>query len=206
MITAAADTVAAPSSLEAIRALVGAIPDPEIPVISLAELGILRSVAWEDDRPVVTLTPTYSGCPATEAITEQVRAVLIDAGHPGAQVRIELAPAWSTDWISDSGRRKLRNYGIAPPHQTRARAEEAAGKEAGGKEAGDADPDHSVHPALSGAVRVLRFQPGRAADQPGCPRCDSPIVELLSAYGSTPCKSLYRCRSCGEPFDYFKPY
>ena len=172
MIALAADTAHVETPLELIRALVGAIPDPEIPVISLAELGILRNVAWEDDQPVVTLTPTYSGCPATEAITEQVRAVLRDAGHPRAQVRIELAPAWSTDWISDSGRRKLRIYGIAPPHQT----------------------------------RVLHFQPGRAADQPGCPRCDSPIVELLSAYGSTPCKSLYRCRSCGEPFDYFKPY
>ena len=163
--------------LERARALVGAIPDPEIPVVSLADLGILRAVDVVDGHIVVTLTPTYTGCPATEAIAQDARRVLAEGGFADARVRLTLSPPWTTDWISAEGRRKLREYGIAPP-----------GRRAEG-------PSHSP----------IRFFE-RAVDTPACPRCGATEVERLSAYGSTPCKSLYRCRACREPFDYFKPY
>src|SRR5690606_8252761 len=101
--------------LAAIRAVAAAIPDPEIPVVTLDDLGILRDVVMEDGAPVVHLTPTYSGCPATEAIAAQVREALDEAGFPDARVRTVLSPAWTTDWIGDEGRRKLAAYGIAPP-------------------------------------------------------------------------------------------
>ena len=110
---AAQDPVA--GRLAAIRALVAGIPDPEIPVVTLADLGILREVAVEDGVPSVVLTPTYSGCPATEAILAQVRETLAEAGFGDARVRIALSPAWTTDWIGEEGRRKLREFGIAPP-------------------------------------------------------------------------------------------
>src|SRR5690606_1121758 len=123
----------------------------------------------EDGAPVVLLTPTYSGCPATEAIAAQVREVLDEAGFPEARVRIVLAPAWSSDWISPAGRDKLLAWGIAPP-------------------------------------ACLSCETGAAAARPTCPRCRSAEVELLSRWGSTPCKAMYRCIACREPFDYFKPY
>jgi ring-1,2-phenylacetyl-CoA epoxidase subunit PaaD len=163
-------------TLQALRTAAGAVPDPEIPVLSIAELGILRDVRVADDgHPEVVLTPTYSGCPATEAIQQDVLATArtID---PDAQVVIELAPAWTTDWITETGRRKLAEYGIAPPRPTR-----------------------------SGPVPV---QLGRRPEQPEqpvrCPRCDSPNTELISRFGSTPCKALRRCLACAEPFDEFK--
>lgn len=174
----------APAALEALRAQVGAVPDPEIPVISLAELGILREVAALGGQVVVTLTPTYSGCPATEVIATQVREVLAAAGHPDAEVRLVLSPAWTTDWITEPGRRKLREYGIAPPAGNAAMAQPGAG-----------------------SGRVMKFHPRRIAPvNQACPRCESTNTEVLSQFGSTPCKALHRCRSCGEPFDYFKPY
>lgn len=153
--------------LAEIRAIVAAIPDPEIPVVTLADLGILRAVVMEDGAPLVLLTPTYSGCPATEAIAAQVREALRGAGFSDARVRTVLAPAWTTDWISEDARRKLREYGIAPP-------------------------------ACSAACG--------ARTPPACPRCRSAEVEMLSRWGSTPCKAHYRCLACREPFDYFKPY
>lgn len=153
--------------LAEIRAIVGAIPDPEIPVVTLADLGILRDVVLDAGAPLVLLTPTYSGCPATEAIAAQVREALDAAGFADARVRTVLAPAWSTDWIGDEARGKLRDYGIAPP-------------------------------ACSAACG--------ARTQPACPRCDSAEVEMVSRWGSTPCKAHYRCLACLEPFDYFKPY
>ncbi|HEV2885791.1 MAG TPA: 1,2-phenylacetyl-CoA epoxidase subunit PaaD, partial [Jatrophihabitans sp.] len=156
-----------------------AVPDPEIPVLTLADLGILRDVRFgADGRPEVVLTPTYSGCPATEAIRQDVlaRTHLLD---PQARVVIELAPAWTTDWITEDGRKKLREYGIAPPRPTR-----------------------------TGPVAIqLGSRPAaRAAEDTAvrCPRCDSTDTELVSQFGSTPCKSLRRCRSCAEPFDEFK--
>ena len=167
----------AQASVERARALVAAIPDPEIPVVTLAELGILRDVREEAGRVVVTLTPTYTGCPATRFIEEQVREALAAGGFAGAQVRTTLSPAWTTDWISEDGRRKLREFGIAPP-------------------AHDAPP----------ATAVIRFAPRPAPAGPACPRCASADVERLAEHGSTPCKALYRCLACREPFDYFKPY
>lgn len=159
--------------------LVRAVPDPEIPVITLGDLGIVRDVRLENARPVVELTPTYSGCPATDAIRNDVLEVARQAGFVDTRVDIVLAPAWSTRWISTEGRAKLLAYGIAPPLDDEARE------------------------AMPAPVQVLRFQ---RKSRLACPRCASTEVEELSRYGSTPCKSLYRCISCREPFDYFKPY
>lgn len=173
------------------RACAASVPDPEIPVVTVEDLGILRDVRIDAGRLRVTLTPTYTGCPATQVIQQDVREALAAGGFPDADVRIELAPPWTTDWISEDGRRKLRDYGIAPP----AHARSACGLAAG-----------------SATESVLRFMPrtgdgaGPAAGPEGCPRCGSTSVERLSEYGSTPCKSLYRCLACREPFDYFKPY
>jgi ring-1,2-phenylacetyl-CoA epoxidase subunit PaaD len=174
--------------LDRARALAAAVPDPEIPVVTLDDLGILRSVHREGERVVVTLTPTYTGCPATQVIADDVRRALADDGIADADVRLTLTPPWSTDWISADGRRKLREYGIAPP----------------------------AHLAEAGTA-VMRFVPRAArgtrdaaaaagAGAIACPRCASIEVERLSEYGSTPCKALYRCLACREPFDYFKPY
>ena len=165
--------------LERARALAAAVPDPEIPAVTLADLGILRDVRLEDGTVVVVLTPTYTGCPATQAIQQEVRDALAAAGVAPADVRLTLSPPWTTDWITEDGRRKLREYGIAPPaHCATATASES----------------------------VLRFVPRAAAAGPSCPQCGSPDVETISEYGSTPCKALYRCLACREPFDYFKPY
>lgn len=155
--------------LASIRSVAGRVPDPEIPVLTLEDLGILRDVVLEDGAATVVLTPTYSGCPATEAIAGQVREALDEAGFGDTRVRTVLAPAWTTDWISEEGRRKMREYGIAPP-------------------------------------ACLACPSGRISATPHCPRCDSADVESVSRWGSTPCKALYRCLSCREPFDYFKPH
>ena len=163
-----------------LRLAAAEVPDPEIPVLTIADLGILRDVRFAaDGLPEVVLTPTYSGCPATEAIREDVLA-RIHSVDPQARVVIELAPAWTTDWITDDGKAKLRDYGIAPPRPTR-----------------------------TGPVAVRLGRPavhGAAAQAPACcPRCGSADTELVSQFGSTPCKSLRRCRGCAEPFDEFKP-
>jgi ring-1,2-phenylacetyl-CoA epoxidase subunit PaaD len=177
------------------RACAAAVPDPEIPVLTLEDLGILRDVAREGARIVVTLTPTYTGCPATEAIAEDVRTALAVAGLGDAAVRTTLSPPWTTDWISEDGRRKLREYGIAPP-----------GRAAGAS---------VLRFVPRGARGEAHAAPGRTAAAPAaaagaetiaCPRCGSAAVERLSEHGSTPCKALYRCVACREPFDYFKPY
>lgn len=191
MVNGAATTIAE------IRERIGALPDPEIPVITLADLGILRAVDDADGQLRVTLTPTYSGCPATEAIRDEVRRTLAAMGHPDAEVAISFAPAWSTDWISAEGRAKLRDYGIAPPGPRGDDSGEAVirfmrrAQRDNGAAAGSA-PDAEAIAA--------------AAFEPQCPRCASPRVERLSAHGSTPCKALYRCLACREPFDYFKPF
>lgn len=172
------------AGLQTVRERVGQVPDPEIPVVTLQELGILREVSEQDGMITVTLTPTYSGCPATEAIAGDVRAVLDELGHADARVQISLSPAWTTDWISAAAREKLRNYGIAPPcHQASAN-------------------DHAV-------IHLVR-KPSAGDDaadmKPQCPRCNSSQTECVSEFGSTPCKALYRCLDCAEPFDYFKPF
>lgn len=179
-----ATAIADAARCERAREVAGAVPDPEIPVVTLAELGILRDVVLEEGRVVVQLTPTYTGCPATEMIAEQVRAALHAAGVGPADVRLVLAPAWTTDWITPEGRDKLRAYGIAPPACGAGAAAEAA--------------------VLRFVPRAPRFD--RSAGEPDCPRCGTHLVERVSQYGSTPCKALYRCLACREPFDYFKPY
>ncbi|HEX8306445.1 MAG TPA: 1,2-phenylacetyl-CoA epoxidase subunit PaaD [Jatrophihabitans sp.] len=166
--------------LAALRLAAAEVPDPEIPVLTIADLGILRDVRFAaDGLPEVVLTPTYSGCPATEAIRQDV---LTQTRSVDARVRvvIELAPAWTTDWITDDGKAKLRDYGIAPPRPTRT---------------GPVPVRLGSRPAVRDAART---------DPARCPRCDSADTELISQFGSTPCKSLRRCRGCAEPFDEFK--
>jgi ring-1,2-phenylacetyl-CoA epoxidase subunit PaaD len=156
------------------------LADPEIPVISLLELGILRDVrTGADGTPEVVITPTYSGCPAMGQIEDDVRDALTRAGH-SARVVTQLAPAWTTDWMSDTAREKLRAYGIAPP------------------QCGSA--------ALSG-TNVLKFsRQALTREVVPCPQCGSTHTTETSPFGSTACKSMYRCLDCLEPFDYFKPY
>jgi ring-1,2-phenylacetyl-CoA epoxidase subunit PaaD len=145
------------------------VTDPEIPVLTIADLGVLRELVLRDDgRVEVAITPTYSGCPAMNMIALNIAVALECAGFPDATVRTVLSPAWTTDWMSDAGRRKLRDYGIAPPRP-------------------------------SGARRA-RF----GGEQVNCPQCGSGDTELLSEFGSTSCKALWRCKVCREPFDYFK--
>ncbi len=145
-----------------------AVCDPEIPVLSIADLGVLREVTVRDGAVEVLITPTYSGCPAMNMIQIEIETALDRAGIQDARVRMVLSPAWTTDWMSGEGRRKLREFGIAPPKP-------------GGSRRG-----------LFGAEEVA------------CPRCGSADTRLLSEFGSTSCKALWRCDSCREPFDYFK--
>jgi ring-1,2-phenylacetyl-CoA epoxidase subunit PaaD len=146
------------------------VVDPEIPVLSIVDLGIVRHVRrGADGRVRVGLTPTYSGCPATEVIRAAVRAALEAGGETDAVLEEVLSPPWSSDWLTAEGRHKLRGFGIAPP------------------EAAVSSPRQ-----LWGAPAVE------------CPRCGGRTGERLSEFGSTPCKAHYRCRACGEPFDYFK--
>ena len=145
------------------------VVDPEIPVLTIADLGVLREVSVDADGCVeVAITPTYSGCPAMNVIALEVELALTRAGLPDARVRTVLSPAWTTDWMSEDGRRKLDAYGIAPP--------------------------------LPGGGRGALF----GAPDLACPLCGSTDTERLSEFGSTSCKSLWRCLGCREPFDYFK--
>jgi ring-1,2-phenylacetyl-CoA epoxidase subunit PaaD len=166
-----------PPTVDAIWALLGGIPDPEIPIISIVELGIVRGVAWEGDTLVVSVTPTYSGCPATAVIAADIERALADRGVVNLRLQQQLAPAWSTDWIAPAARERLRQYGIAPP----------------GERANSARID------ISGLRRAT-------APAIACPRCGSVRTTELSRFGSTPCKAQYRCEECREPFDYFKPH
>lgn len=158
-------------------AVLGQVPDPEVPALSVCDLGIVREVIAHADGLEVVLTPTYSGCPATEAIAHDVVQAVDAAGLGPVRTTLRRAPAWTTDWISAAGRRKLADYGIAPP---------------------------GAVPA-DGAVPIRFF--GRRVDAaaPACPRCGSAQTERLSAFGATACKALYRCRACREPFEHFKP-
>ena len=151
------DTLA---SLNQIWGWLEEVPDPEIPVISLVDLGIIRGVAWDGDTLVVAVTPTYTGCPATSIINMDIETALRGRGVKKLRLERQLSPAWTTDWLSDVGRVKLEKYGIAPPQ------------------------------AAGGPKR--------------CPQCKSKNVSKVSQFGSTPCKALWRCEDCAEPFDYFK--
>jgi len=156
----------------------GEVPDPEIPVISLVDLGIIRAIAFEGDTLVVTVTPTYSGCPATTIINLDIERALHDKGIDKLRLERQLSPAWTTDWISVDGREKLKAYGIAPP------------------------VDGSATDGLL-RLRADRLS-GRSNLTIACPRCGSTKTEKISQFGSTPCKASYRCTDCLEPFDYFK--
>ncbi len=137
-----------------------AVPDPEIPVISLVDLGIIRDVRIEGDCLVIEVSPTYSGCPAMSVIDEDITAALNKNRVGNFRLERKLSPAWTTDWISEKGRKALLSYGIAPPQ-------------------------------ASGVPK-------------SCPNCGAPKVEKISQFGSTPCKAIWKCQSCLEPFDYFK--
>jgi ring-1,2-phenylacetyl-CoA epoxidase subunit PaaD len=152
------------------------IADPEIPVVSIRELGILREVTERDGRLEVVITPTYSGCPAMAQIEDDVRAALARIGT-SAKVIVQLAPAWSTDWIDGAAREKLRAFGIAPP-QAQA----------------SANVVQFARPAARDPAAVK------------CPHCGSDDTTETSHFSSTACKALYKCLACLEPFDYFKPH
>jgi len=148
-----------------------AVPDPELPALSITDLGIVRDVHWNDETLVVAVTPTYSGCPANEVIRDDVARALHEHGVSNVRVETRLAPAWTTDWISSRGRSRLKEYGIMPPAHNASLAD---------------------GPIVSTIVR--------------CPRCNAADTSELSHFGSTPCKALYRCNACREPFDYVKPH
>lgn len=164
------------ATIEAAWQALASVPDPEIPVLSIVELGIVRELALVDGTLVVTLTPTYSGCPATDVIHADVAIALRDAGFAGVRVQTKLAPPWTTDWIAPEGKRKLHAFGIVPPGATASR------------------------------IDVRGISPLRRATGIACPRCASTRTTLVAQFGSTACKALYRCDDCREPFDYFKPY
>ncbi len=153
-----------------------AVPDPEIPVVSIRELGILRDVSERDGELEVVITPTYSGCPAMDQIGDDVRAALAASGLHG-HVVIRLAPAWTTDWITPQAKEKLRQFGIAPPHAP-----------------GEPKP-----------VQFARRN-ANAPQPVACPHCGSANTTETSHFSSTACKALYKCLDCLEPFDYFKPF
>lgn len=157
-------------TVEEIKTLLSVIPDPEIPVITIRDLGVLREVRIVGDTVEVDITPTYSGCPAMKAISQDIVKVLNEAGIERVNVKEIYQPVWTTDWLSDEAREKLRLYGIAPPEKT-----------------------SSDKNAILGKVKHL-----------ACPHCGSIDTELVSQFGSTACKALYRCLSCLEPFDHFK--
>lgn len=154
------------------------VPDPEIPVVSVTELGIVRDVNYRGDTLIVTVTPTYSGCPATTVINQLIAEHLKRQGIEQLRIDKRLSPAWTTDWLTDEARHKLKAFGIAPPIDGTAATGQPAAR--GSRLAGD-----SQLPVA-------------------CPRCDSTNTEKISQFGSTPCKASFRCKDCLEPFDYFK--
>ena len=156
--------VAANDAVARIRATLATVLDPEIPAVSVVDLGIVREITPRS----VTITPTYTGCPATIAIERAIREALDASGFADVTLNTALSPPWSTDWISDDGREKLRAYGISPP------------------------------PKGANAAALKNAEPAE------CPRCGSRDTEEISRFGSTPCKALWRCKSCSEPFDRFK--
>jgi ring-1,2-phenylacetyl-CoA epoxidase subunit PaaD len=173
-VPAVASTAAAERE-RAIWALLESVPDPEIPVLSVVDLGIVRHVRWSESpdggpsKLLVGITPTYSGCPATQVIRHSVMAALTRGGYTNAAVEDVLSPPWTSDWLSEPGRQKLQAFGIAPPGRS-----------------------------VSSPKQLLRPAPV------ACPRCGSRSTERISEFGSTPCKAHYRCTACLEPFDHFK--
>jgi len=164
-------------AMAAVWEALGSVPDPEVPAVSVVELGLIRQVEWREEELIVHLTTTYSGCPAADMIRTLIHEQLAALGVAHVTLVTQLAPAWSTDWIAPEARSKLRAYGIAPPHLTAERIDVAG-----------------ISPLRHGTLRVP------------CPLCGSSRTSLLSQFGSTACKAQYRCDACLEPFDYFKPH
>ncbi len=154
------------TTVEQVRSVLSTVADPEIPVVTIEDLGILRDVSVQGSRVVVTVTPTYSGCPAMDEIRADIIGALAAQGFSDVEVRTVLSPAWTTDWMSEDGKRKLRDFGIAPP----------------GK----------LLPQIRPRVE--------------CPQCGSSDTEEMTRFASTSCKSMWRCRTCREPFDHFKAH
>jgi len=146
------------------------VKDPEIPVLSVTDLGIVRNVTTDGNRISITITPTYSGCPALDVISMDIRLKMIEKGFKDIHVQQSLSPPWTTDWMTETGKEKLRLFGIAPPN-----------------------PRQQFCSTEMFAEEAVQ-----------CPRCKSFHTELVSQFGSTACKSMYRCLDCKEPFDYFK--
>jgi ring-1,2-phenylacetyl-CoA epoxidase subunit PaaD len=152
------------------------VVDPEIPVLTIADLGVLRDIAVSDGHVEVAITPTYSGCPAMNMIALEIELALERAGIARPKIRTVLSPAWTTDWMSEAGKAKLEKYGIAPP---------------------------SGHTTVDGKA-VRHAGPVRLSLAVKCPQCSSLNTKELTRFGSTSCKALYVCQDCKEPFDYFK--
>ena len=164
-------TAEAPSSP---RAIVDSVGDPELPLLTLADLGIVRDVVTAGGTVVVTVTPTYSGCPAMAMIRHDIVRRLREGGYADVEVRTRLSPPWTSDWITEAGRRKLAAGGYSPPARV-------------------GSPPAAVPLRLSPPPRAL-----------SCPQCGSPLTEVVSEFGATPCKAIYRCRQCREPFEHVK--
>ncbi len=153
-----------------IRELLEEVKDPEVPVLSILDLGVVRSFSIKENIVDIVLTPTYSGCPAMQVIEDDIVSILKNNGVEKVNIEMVLAPAWTTDWITEKGKQQLIEFGIAPPEKS--------------------SVDKS---SITGDARFI-----------ACPRCKSENTEMLSQFGSTACKALYRCKDCLEPFDYFK--
>lgn len=145
------------------------VPDPEIPVVSILDLGIVRDVVIKDESITVIITPTYTGCPAMDSIAMQIRMALIGRGIKDLNIEMQLQPAWTTDWITEEGKQKMKNFGIAPPIR-------------------------------KSSDTIALFED----DEVECPHCHSHHTELVSRFGATSCKAMYRCLDCKEPFEHFK--
>jgi len=153
-----------------VYALLEKVPDPEVPVLSIVDLGIIRDIRTKDTILEIDITPTYTGCPAMKVIEQDIKEALLKEGFEEVEIKLVYAPAWTTDWMSEKGKNKLRAYGIAPPEKS--------------------SPDKS---SILGEAKKI-----------ACPQCHSQQTEMISQFGSTACKALFRCLECREPFDYFK--
>jgi ring-1,2-phenylacetyl-CoA epoxidase subunit PaaD len=159
------------TTIQELWTLLGEVNDPEVPVLSVVDLGIIRDIRLIDDIIEIVITPTYSGCPAMDMIRTNIRMALLEKGFSKVRIETVLSPAWTTDWMSEAGKKKLKAYGIAPPMPTQ---------------------------------QVCRLEWFSSQEAIQCPHCHSYHTTLISEFGSTACKALYRCEDCKEPFDYFK--
>lgn len=160
-------------SKEKILQLLEEVNDPEVPVLSVMDLGIVRGVEIKDGKIIISITPTYSGCPAMDVIRMNIRLKMLENGYKNTEIKTILSPAWTTEWMTQSGKQKLKAFGIAPPN-----------------------PSHSV-------CDLNAFQEDEAVQ---CPHCNSYNTQIVSRFGSTACKALYKCNDCSEPFDYFRSH